>query len=98
MADAPDGSGLIGSCWTKIHRLTHPPMGEIYVISVNPDHQGEKWGKSLTVAGLEWLAQQGLTIGMLYTDADNTAAVTMYHALGFANHHIDRAYLYAPSD
>jgi mycothiol synthase len=98
MADAPDGSGLVGSCWTKIHRLTHPPMGEIYVISVNPDRQGQKWGKSLTVAGLNWLAQQGLTVGMLYTDADNTAAVAMYHALGFADHHIDRAYLYAKVD
>ena len=43
---------LAGSCWTKIHRDTDPPLGEIYVISVNPDFQGRGLGRSLTVAGL----------------------------------------------
>ena len=52
----PTGPGLIGACWTKIHRDRTPPLGEIYVIDVDPRHHGQGWGRSLTVAGLEYLA------------------------------------------
>lgn len=86
---------LAGSCWTKIHADTRPPMGEIYVIGVDPDFHGRGWGRALTQAGLDWLAHQGLTVGMLYVDADNTAAVSMYRSMGFTDDHVDRSYLRA---
>jgi mycothiol synthase len=86
---------LAGSCWTKIHADTLPPMGEIYVIGVDPDFHGRGWGRALTQAGLDWLAEQGLTVGMLYVDADNTAAVSMYRSMGFTDDHVDRSYLRA---
>ncbi len=86
---------LAGSCWTKIHADTHPPMGEIYVIGVDPEFHGRGWGRALTHAGLDWLAEQGLTVGMLYVDADNTAAVSMYRSMGFSDDHVDRSYLRA---
>jgi mycothiol synthase len=86
---------MAGSCWTKIHRSADPPMGEIYVIGVDPDFHGRGWGRALTRAGLEWLAAQGLTVGMLYVDAANVAAVTMYRSMGFSADHVDRAYLKA---
>jgi mycothiol synthase len=92
MADDPDG-GLIGSCWTKVHRGVTPVLGEIYIISVDPDRHSQGWGKALTVAGLVWLAGQGVELGMLYTDAENTAAVALYRSLGFSIDHADRAYL-----
>jgi mycothiol synthase len=98
VADDPDGAGdhgLKGSCWTKIHRHTTPELGEIYVISVDPSQHGRGLGKALTVAGLEWLAAQGITVGMLYTDADNEAAVALYEHLGFSVHQVDREYLRA---
>ncbi len=83
---------LAGSCWTKVHTGTVPPMGEIYVISVDPDFHQRGLGRSLTVAGLDHLAGRGLHTGMLYVDADNTAATALYLSLGFSLDHIDRAY------
>ena len=92
IADDPDGPGLIGACWTKIHRDRTPPLGEIYVIDVDPRHHGQGWGRSLTVAGLVHLARTGITVGMLYTDDSNVAAVALYRSLGFTVDHVDRSY------
>jgi mycothiol synthase len=97
VADDPDGPGLIGACWTKIHRDRTPPLGEIYVIDVDPRHHGQGWGRSLTVAGLESLARRGITHGMLYTDAANVAAVALYRSLGFHVDHVDRSYRREPA-
>jgi mycothiol synthase len=96
VADDPAGKGLIGSCWTKVHRDRLPVLGEIYVIAVDPRHHGQGWGRSLTVAGLQSLTQRDVTIGMLYTDATNDAAVALYRSLGFRLHHVDRSYRRAP--
>jgi len=84
---------VAGSCWTKVHADADPPMGEIYVISVDPDFHGRGWGRALTRSGLDWLAGQGLTVGMLYVDADNVAAVSLYRSMGFVEDHVDRAYV-----
>ncbi len=89
-----EGDELIGSCWTKVHRDTEPPMGEIYVISVDPAHQGRGLGRALTVAGLDWLASAGLRTGMLFVDGANAAAVSLYRSLGFDVHHVDRSYVF----
>jgi mycothiol synthase len=97
IADDPDGPGLIGACWTKVHRDRNPVLGEIYVIDVDPRHHGQGWGRSLTVAGLTHLAARGITVGMLYTDATNVAAIALYRSLGFTVDHIDRSYRRDPT-
>jgi mycothiol synthase len=83
---------LAASCWTKLHETTDPPLGEIYVISVDPDFQQRGLGRALTVAGLDWLAKR-VSTGMLYVDGANVGAVTLYRALGFELDHVDRCYL-----
>jgi mycothiol synthase len=84
---------LAAFCWTKIHSDTEPPMGEIYVIAVDPAFHGHGLGKALTIAGLEHLAAKGLTTGMLHVDAGNTTAMSLYERLGFTVHHADHAYM-----
>ncbi len=87
-----DGN-MAAFCWTKVHKDTAPPMGEIYVIAVDPAFHGLGLGKALTIAGLDHLSKQGLTVGMLHVDAANTTAMAMYERLGFATHHADHAYI-----
>ncbi len=87
-----DEGRLTGFCWTKIHRDTDPELGEIYVIAVDPEFHGRGLGKPMTLAGLEWLAAEGLRVGMLYVESDNDAANATYAAIGFSRHHTDRAY------
>lgn len=85
---------LAAFCWTKVHppQPPDPALGEIYVIGVDPDFHGLGLGRSMTVAGLDWLADHGLRTGMLYVDAVNTTAIHLYESLGMTRHHTDRVY------
>ena len=49
LAERPDGGGLLGFHWTKIHPRTgsHPSIGEVYVVGVTPQAQGTGLGKAL---------------------------------------------------
>lgn len=79
---------LAGFCWTKIHSEPEA-LGEIYVIAVDPTFHGQGLGKALTLAGLQWLHDQGLSTGMLYVESDNVAAVATYEKIGFHIHRTD---------
>jgi len=85
------GSELAGFCWTKVHPES---VGEIYVIAVDPKHQGESLGTWLVLEGLWYLyRRRNTTIAMLYVDASNRRAVGMYERFGFGLDHIDRSYV-----
>jgi mycothiol synthase len=57
----------------------------VYVVGVDPRHQGRGLGRSLTVAGLVRLRAQGLPQAMLYVESDNAPARATYRALGFTH-------------
>ncbi|HEV7625093.1 MAG TPA: mycothiol synthase [Streptomyces sp.] len=82
---------LIGFHWTKVHSAEQ--VGEVYVLGVSPAAQGSGLGKTLTAIGLRHLERdRGLPTAMLYVDADNLAAVSVYERLGFRTHETDLMY------
>lgn len=86
---------LLGFVWTKVHaarELGPGPVGEIYVLGVDPDAQGLGLGGALTRRGLATLAARhprGLRDVVLYTDASNTVAVRTYERAGFVRSAVD---------
>ncbi|MFD5075417.1 mycothiol synthase [Streptomyces sp. NPDC058371] len=84
------GEELVGFHWTKVH--AEEGLGEVYVVGVRPGAQGGGLGKALTAIGLRHLAAQRLPTAMLYVDADNLPAVTVYERLGFRTYETDLMY------
>ncbi len=70
----------------------HAPMGEVYVVAVDPAERGSGLGRALTLAGLHHLRARDLDQAMLYVDASNTPAIALYEGLGFARWDTDVLY------
>lgn len=100
------GGNIAGFCWTKVHgghthshsdtepMHDHDPIGEIYIMGVDPDYQGRGVGRAVTIAGLRQLRYQGIFSAMLYVDAENTSAIRLYESLGFKQWGRDVLYRY----
>jgi len=97
-SDGPHGEPrLVGFHWTKVHGGEthqhheqppdhgHDPIGEVYVVGVDPGEQGKGLGRALTLTGLHYLRSLGLRDVMLYVEADNLAAITVYERIGFTH-------------
>ncbi|EIF00999.1 mycothiol synthase [Saccharomonospora glauca] len=87
LAENADGR-VIGFHWTKVHpanphRFGGRPVGEVYVVGVDPDAQGGGLGKALTLAGLRYLRERGPEQVILYVEGDNAPALAVYRKLGF---------------
>jgi mycothiol synthase len=101
---------LIGFHWTKIHGPARrqagaappagpgrEPIGEVYVVGVDPDARGTGLGRALTLIGLDYLRARGMPTVMLYVDAENTAAIRLYESLGFTRWGTDVMFSLAPA-
>ncbi|ROR72499.1 mycothiol synthase [Bogoriella caseilytica] len=95
VAAEPSGSPaprLAAFLWLKIEPgadRAGPQEGEIYVLGVDPQEQGRRWGSRLTSLALARLAARGLRHAALYVEADNIAARRTYERKGFATAAVD---------
>ena len=79
---------LVGFHWTKIATENGELRGEVYVLGVDPAHEGNGVGRALLEAGLAHMASKQLAskhvAGIdLYVEGSNPRVVTMYEKAGF---------------
>ena len=80
---ANDGNRISGYCWTNI---TSESEGQIYMIGVDPDFQGQGIGRRVLLAGLSHLKSKGFPVAELTVDSQNKMACTLYESTGFKVH------------
>ena len=82
---AVKGNEIVGFVWTKIHQdlVNQDPVGELYVVGVDPDHAHQGIGRAVSVTAINYLITKGLKRSMLYVDADNEKGLALYTSLGF---------------
>jgi mycothiol synthase len=102
VAERVSDSAMVGFHWTKVHgghdhhehesEHQHDPIGEIYVLAVDPDSGIRGLGRALSIIGLTYLRSLGLTQAMLYVDEQNSRAISLYTGLGFVHWDTDILY------
>lgn len=88
---------VLGFHWTKVHTEGPEPLGEVYVLGVDPQalidgRRARGLGVPLTTTGLAHLAELGLRTALLYVEGDNVRALDLYRRLGFETYSTDVVY------
>ncbi|HAX78385.1 MAG TPA: GNAT family N-acetyltransferase [Cyanobacteria bacterium UBA11372] len=73
----------VGFVAVKLH--SESSMGEIYMIAIDPDFQGQGIGTALMEFALNWMKDAGMSIAMVETGGDpgHAPARRTYEKLGF---------------
>lgn len=80
---AVDGSTIVG--WVGIRLHPEDMMGEIYILAVDPDWQGQGIGKLLIDHGITEMRRAGMSIAMVETgdDPGHAPSRAAYERSGF---------------
>lgn len=71
---------IAGFHWTKVE----DGIGEVYVLGVDPEAQGQGIARSLLAVGLTHLIARDVSAIDLYVEGDNHSALALYAGFGFA--------------
>ena len=79
------GASVVGFVAVRLH--PESGMGEIYMLAVDPDHQGGGIGTALTEFALEKLKDDGMAVAMVETGGDpgHAAARRTYEKAGYVH-------------
>jgi ribosomal protein S18 acetylase RimI-like enzyme len=77
------GGSTVGFVAVKLHQESS--MGEIYMIAVDSDVQGQGIGTALTAFALDWMKASGMSVAMVETGGDpgHAPARHTYEKAGF---------------
>ncbi|MEG4446555.1 GNAT family N-acetyltransferase [Microcoleus sp. AT9_B5] len=80
---AIDASSTAGFVAVKLH--SENSMGEIYMVAVDPDFQGQGIGTALIEFALSWMKDAGMSVAMVETGGDpgHERARRTYEKVGF---------------
>jgi mycothiol synthase len=80
---ACDPSSTVGFVAVKLH--SEDSMGEIYMVAVDPDFQGQGIGTALIEFALDWMKDAGMSVAMVETGGDpgHERARRTYEKVGF---------------
>ncbi|MEO1148183.1 MAG: GNAT family N-acetyltransferase [Cyanobacteria bacterium J06638_22] len=80
---AVDADSPMGFVAVKLH--ADDSMGEIYMLAVDPEHQGRGIGSALSEFALDWMKNAGMAIAMVETGGDpgHAPARHTYEKVGF---------------
>lgn len=78
-----DDGGIAAFCWVVLFDPGTGLEGEVAEVFVAPDHRGKGMGEALLERAVELFRERSVTIGYVWTRADNEGAKRLYRRAGF---------------
>jgi ribosomal protein S18 acetylase RimI-like enzyme len=78
-----DGGRVVAFCWCVLFDPGTGLEGEVAEVYVAEDHRNQRLGDALLREAIKLFEQRGVTLGYVWTRAENQAAVRLYQAAGF---------------
>ncbi len=78
-----DGDGLAGFCWCVLFDPGTGLEGEVAEVFVDPGHRNQGIASALVRSAIRLFRERGVTLGYVWTRADNQNAIQLYRSAGF---------------
>jgi mycothiol synthase len=76
---------VVGECWSWIDTEAAERHGDVWCLCVHPRHRRRGLGRTLLLAGVQWLRGQGVPSITLFVDGANDRARHLYESVGFVS-------------
>jgi ribosomal protein S18 acetylase RimI-like enzyme len=78
-----DGGRVVAFCWCVLFDPGTGLEGEVAEVYVAESHRNQRLGDALVRQAVKLFEERGVTLGYVWTRAENEAAVRLYSAAGF---------------